>query len=218
LAEAGTIQALVTAPISKESWKMAGLSHPGHTAYFNRKYPRAIMSFFSPRLNVALFTHHLPLQDAIKKVRRQALTAFLLELEKSIDKIGDYRFVLAGLNPHAGEHGMLGREEIEEIIPAMEAAQKAGMDISGPSPPDTVCRQALDKPDIIVISLYHDQGLAAFKLVAFESGVNVTLGLPFIRTSPDHGTAFDIAGSGQADPESMEQALRLAVEFASRGT
>lgn len=216
MALAGKLHAVVTAPISKESWQMIGLDYPGHTAYLNQKYPHAIMSFFSSRLNVALFSHHVPIKKAIEKVKKKALQSFFEDLQKSMDKIGRFKFVLAGLNPHAGENGMLGREEINEIIPAMEYARKAGMDISGPFPPDTVCLQALDQPNTIVISLYHDQGLTAFKLIAFNSGVNVTLGLPFIRTSPDHGTAFDIAGSGRADASSMLQAIRLASDFARR--
>jgi len=217
-AQSGKIHALVTAPISKESWQMAGLNHPGHTAYLNQKYPHAIMSFFSSRLNVALFTHHIPLRAALEKIKKKELSSFLKNLKKSTEKLGRYKFILSGLNPHAGEKGILGREEIDEIIPALESAQKAGMDISGPFPPDTVCLKALDQPNIIVISLYHDQGLVAFKLISFDSGVNVTLGLPFIRTSPDHGTAFDIAGTGQAGSGSMEQAIRLAADFTRRST
>lgn len=216
MAQEKKIQAVVTAPVSKESWQMAGIPFPGHTAYLNQRYPHAIMAFFSPRLNVALFTHHLPLKAALKKVNRPELVSFFSELKKSTDEIGCFKFLLAGLNPHAGEKGMLGREEVEEIIPAMTSAKKMGMEISGPFPPDTVCRLALDQPHYMVISLYHDQGLAAFKLIAFNSGVNVTLGLPFVRTSPDHGTAFDIAGSGRADSGSMEEAIRLAADFSCR--
>jgi 4-hydroxythreonine-4-phosphate dehydrogenase len=216
MAQSGKIHAVVTAPISKESWQTAGIEYPGHTAYLNQQYPHAIMSFFSSRLNVALFTHHVPLKTALGKVKKKELTEFLKNLQQSTQKIGRFQFVLAGLNPHAGESGMLGREEIEEIIPAVESAKKAGMDISGPFPPDTVCLKALDQENTIVISLYHDQGLVAFKLIAFDTGVNVTLGLPFIRTSPDHGTAFDIAGTGRADPGSMMESIRLAADFAAR--
>lgn len=174
------------------------------------------MSFFSPRLNVALYTHHIPLKKALGKIRKNDLTAYFADLKRSADKIGRYQFLMSGLNPHAGEKGMLGNEEINEIIPAMEKARVDGMDIRGPFPPDTVCLKAMDQSDKIVVSLYHDQGLVAFKLIAFDSGVNVTLGLPFVRTSPDHGTAFDIAGTGRADPGSMREALRLAADFSSR--
>ncbi|GAF84304.1 unnamed protein product, partial [marine sediment metagenome] len=128
----------------------------------------------------------------------------------------EFSFLVAGLNPHAGEGGILGQEEETEIRPAIEEARAQGMPISGPFPPDTICREALDRPDRIVISLYHDQGLIAFKLLAFEEGVNVTLGLPFIRTSPDHGTAFDIAGKNQANPESLLQAIAFAFRFSKR--
>jgi len=118
--------------------------------------------------------------------------------------------MVAGLNPHAGEDGLLGREETEEIIPAVKEARRHGIKINGPYPPDVVFRSALGKPETIVIALYHDQGLIPFKLAAFETGVNVTLGLPFVRTSPDHGTAFDIAGQNRADPRSLVEAIRLA--------
>jgi len=120
---------------------------------------------------------------------------------------------VAGLNPHAGEEGLLGTEEIEKIIPAIKYCQSKDVPISGPFPPDIVCRKALNEPQKIVIALYHDQGLIAFKLGAFDEGVNVTLGLPFIRTSPDHGTAFDITGRGLADPKSMIEAIKMAVKL-----
>jgi 4-hydroxythreonine-4-phosphate dehydrogenase len=124
----------------------------------------------------------------------------------------------AGLNPHAGEDGRLGREEIEEIGPAVAAAAAEGIPVSGPFSPDAVFLKALGRADAVVAALYHDQGLIAFKLEAFATGVNATLGLPFARTSPDHGTAFDIAGRGIADPRSMEEAVRLAVAFSATGS
>lgn len=216
-AQAGKLQALVTAPISKQSWSLAGIPWPGHTAYFEKKYPNAIMAFFSQKLNVALFTHHIPLKAAIKEINRQALQEFFLRLFKLLDHRSFHitQFLVAGINPHAGESGLLGGEEQAEIIPAIQHAQQQGMPIIGPIPPDIVCREAYDHPDKMVISMYHDQGLIAFKLVSFQDGVNVTLGMPFIRTSPDHGTAFDIAGKNMADPSSMIQAIRLAFELVS---
>ena len=122
-------------------------------------------------------------------------------------------FLVSGLNPHAGEEGLLGTEEKEEIFPAVKKAREEGVPIQGPYPPDVVFRKAYGLPDTMVIALYHDQGLIAFKMAAFDEGVNVTLGLPFVRTSPDHGTAFDIAGKGKADPLSMTEAIKLAIDL-----
>lgn len=217
-AKRGTIQAFVTAPISKYSWKLAGLKWHGHTDFLSQIYPQAIMAFWSERIKVALFTHHLPLKAALEKIKKEDLLDFFLLLHQNIEKIQPetFHFLVAGLNPHAGEEGLLGSEEAEEIIPAIKHARKEGMRISGPFPPDVVFRNALNHPDKIVIALYHDQGLIPFKLEAFEKGVNVTLGLPFIRTSPDHGTAFDIANKRMANPESMVEAIKLAYELSPR--
>lgn len=214
-ARGGRLDAVVTGPVSKASWKMAGLPWRGHTDYLESLYPGAIMSFWSARLQVALFSHHLPLKEALRKIRRPALLDFFRRLSAAAGCIegGPREFLVPGLNPHAGENGLLGTEEEREIGPAVEAARKEGMAISGPHPPDTVFRRALGRPDTLVAALYHDQGLIPFKLEAFESGVNATLGLPFARTSPDHGTAFDIAGQGIADPGSMVEAIRLAGRF-----
>ncbi len=213
--ESGKIQALVTAPISKHSWSLGGIKWSGHTDYLNHTYPEAIMSFFSDKLKVALFSHHLPLKEAIEKIEQKALEDFFLLLNRILNRSSaiKYHFLVAGLNPHAGEEGLLGTEEIEKIIPAVKYCQSKGMPISGPFPPDIVCRKALNEPQKIVIALYHDQGLIAFKLGAFDEGVNVTLGLPFIRTSPDHGTAFNIAGRGLAVPKSMIEAIKMAVKL-----
>lgn len=214
-AKRGTIDALVTAPISKNSWNLAGFRWPGHTEFLSQTYPHAIMAFWSERIKVALFSHHIPLKAAIEKIKKDALLDFFLSLNHNIEKIKPevFHFLVAGLNPHAGEGSLLGSEEEEEIIPAVKQAQREGMRINGPFPPDVVFRNALNNPDKIVIALFHDQGLIPFKLEAFEKGVNLTLGLPFIRTSPDHGTAFDIAGKGIANPESMVEAIKLAYEL-----
>jgi 4-hydroxythreonine-4-phosphate dehydrogenase len=211
-AKKGTIQSLVTAPISKHSWRLAGLKWKGHTDFFSQIYPQAIMAFWSDRMKIALFSHHLPLKKALKSVKREKLIDFFLRLHNCLEKIqaGTFRFLVAGLNPHAGENGLLGSEEEKEIVPAIKRAQKQGIRISGPFPPDVVFRNALDYAKTIVIALYHDQGLIPFKLEAFEKGVNLTLGLPFVRTSPCHGTAFDIAGKGIANPQSMVEAIKLA--------
>jgi 4-hydroxythreonine-4-phosphate dehydrogenase len=214
-ARGGRLDAVVTGPVSKASWKMAGLPWRGHTDYFESFYPGAIMSLWSDRLLVALFSHHLPLIEALGKIRRPALLDFFRGLSAAAERIegGPREFLVPGLNPHAGENGLLGAEEGQEIGPAVEAARREGISISGPHSPDTVFRRALGRLDTLVAALYHDQGLIPFKLEAFESGVNATLGLPFARTSPDHGTAFDIAGQGHADPRSMVEAIRLAGRF-----
>lgn len=216
-AQKGNIQALVTAPISKRSWDLAGIPWAGHTEYLSRFYPEAIMFFWSGDLKVALYTHHIPLQQAVAKVKEKPLFEFIGRLDKYMNSIQShsFEFVVAGLNPHAGEQGLMGSEESKYILPAIEKARSKGIPVSGPFPPDAVFRNALNKPDKIAIALYHDQGLIPFKLLAFDQGVNLTLGLPFIRTSPDHGTAFDIAGRGIADPRSMIEAIRLAHRFAS---
>ncbi|MFB0564839.1 MAG: 4-hydroxythreonine-4-phosphate dehydrogenase PdxA [Candidatus Aminicenantaceae bacterium] len=206
------IQSLVTAPISKKSWELAGLQWRGHTDYLRQKYPQAIMAFWSEKIKVALFTSHLPLKEALEKIREKDLLEFFLIIHRCIERIrsGKYELLVAGLNPHAGEEGLLGTEEKKEIIPAIKKAQNEGLNISGPYPPDIVYRKAINQPDKIVIALYHDQGLIPFKLLTFEKGVNLTLGLPFIRTSPDHGTAFDIVGQGKANPQSIIEAIKLA--------
>ncbi len=218
-AQKGTIHAIVTAPISKHSWSLARIKWAGHTEYLSQTYTSAIMSFWSKKLKVVLFSHHVSLVNAIKIIKRKNLEEFFLTLNENIQKVGKkkYRFLVSGLNPHAGEEGLLGSEEINEILPAIQTAQKKGLSISGPFPPDIVFRNALNQPDIIVIALYHDQGLIPFKLEVFDQGVNVTLGLPFIRTSPDHGTAFDIAGKGIANPQSMIEAIHLAWDFMGVG-
>lgn len=218
-ARKGTIHALVTAPISKQSWQLAGITNlPGHTEYLSRIYPHSIMFFWSDKLKVALFSHHLSLRKAVDKIKKKPLENFFQSLYENIERLcpGIYSYVVAGLNPHAGEGGLMGEEEIDTIIPAVKTLQEQGMPITGPFPPDVVFRQALGIKNIIVIALYHDQGLIPFKLLAFENGVNMTLGLPFIRTSPDHGTAFDIAGKGTADPKSMVEAIKLAIKFTNK--
>ena len=214
-AKEGNLQAIVTAPISKSSWAMAGIPWKGHTDYLSQFYRGVIMAFWSEKLKVALLSHHVSLKNALKKVRRESLLGFFLSLHRSVNCVlpGGSEFLVAGINPHAGEDDLLGRDETEEIAPAVKEARRQGIRISGPFPPDVVFRSALGQPDKIVIALYHDQGLIPFKLVAFESGVNVSLGLPFIRTSPDHGTAFDIAGKNRANPCSLVEAIKLAAAF-----
>ena len=211
----GTLQAVVTAPVSKQAWSLAGLAWRGHTEYLAQTYPEAIMAFWSVPIKVALLSHHVSLREALGRVKSEILEVFFLTLDRSL--LGRtsrrFHFLVAGLNPHAGEEGLMGSEE-EEIRSAVGRARAAGLEIEGPFPPDTVFRRALGQPEVMVVAMHHDQGLIPFKMAAFETGVNVTLGLPFIRTSPDHGTAFDIAARRTADPESFLQALRLAAELA----
>lgn len=211
----GFLQGVVTAPISKKSWALAGVSWRGHTDFLSQFYPEVIMAFWSEKTKVALLSHHVSLREALEKVTRQNLLSFFLRLSESLERTrpGRFEFLVSGLNPHAGEGGLLGGEEIDEIIPAIEEARKNGLRISGPYPPDIVFRKTLGQENKIVIALYHDQGLIAFKLEAFDKGVNLSVGLPFVRTSPDHGTAFDIAGRNMASAESLVEAIKLAVEL-----
>jgi 4-hydroxythreonine-4-phosphate dehydrogenase len=216
-AQKENLQAVVTSPVSKKSWHLAGIPWSGHTDYLSHIYPAAIMFFWSHQLKVALYSHHLPLRQAINKIKRDPLLDFFLHLHQSLKKrrAQTFHYLVSGLNPHAGEQGMMGKEEENEIIPAIKSAQNKGLPIDGPYPPDVVFRKALNQEHQIVIALYHDQGLIPFKLQAFDQGINVTLGLPFVRTSPDHGTAFDIAGQGTANPKSMLEAIKLAYRLAT---
>jgi len=217
-AKDGTVAAIATAPINKEAFRLAGLPWAGHTdllAHLTGARDVAMM-FHSDELRVVLATIHVPLADVPRLLttslmeRTIALTA--RELPR-FDKVAP-RIAVAGLNPHASEHGLFGREEAEAITPAIETCRKHGVDVSGPFPADTVFVRARRGEFDVVIACYHDQGLIPVKLVAFGKAVNVTLGLPIIRTSVDHGTAFDIAGKGVADPESMIAAVLLAARLA----
>ena len=216
----GVLDAVVTAPISKASWALAGVAWRGHTEYLEHFYENAVMSFWSDRLRVALLSHHVPLAEALGKVRKDALLKYFRSLHRGTGSVsgGPREFLVPGLNPHAGEGGFLGGEEESEIRPAIAAARAEGIEVAGPYPPDTVFRMALGRPERMVAALYHDQGLIAFKLESFETGVNATLGLPFARTSPAHGTAFDIAGKGVADPRSMVEAIRLALRLSANAS
>jgi 4-hydroxythreonine-4-phosphate dehydrogenase len=220
LAMQGEVDAIVTAPISKEALGKAGYRWPGHTemlASIGRSREYAMM-FMSDDLNVILCTIHIPLKDVPAKLSRTRVLRTIRLAEKGMIMAGKKkpRVVVAGLNPHAGESGRIGREESEIIIPAVESARAEGLDVSGPYPPDVVFNIALRDKFDVVVCMYHDQGLIPFKMLAFDKGVNVTVGLPFIRTSPDHGTAFDIAWKGIADPSSMIEAVRLAARLQLR--
>jgi 4-hydroxythreonine-4-phosphate dehydrogenase len=217
-ARSGAVSAIATAPINKEALRLAGFPWHGHTDLLAHLTgaPQVAMMFFSDELRVVLATIHVPLSEVPALLTQQlvedtiALTA--RELPK-FDKVPP-RIAVAGLNPHAGEHGLFGREEELAIAPAIARCRARGIDVSGPFPGDTVFIRARKGEFDVVIACYHDQGLIPVKLVAFGRAVNVTLGLPIIRTSVDPGTAFDIAGKGVADAESMITAVLLAARLA----
>lgn len=213
----GKADGMVTAPISKESLKMARFSWPGHTemlAELSRTKQFAMMLVGGP-LRVILVTIHTALKDVPDLITRQRIFSVIQLAKKACDllNIRSPRIGVAGLNPHAGEAGIFGREEITQIAPAIRQAQRNGIPVSGPYPPDTIFHKAYRGEIDIVVCMYHDQGLIPLKMIAFEKGVNVTVGLPFIRTSPDHGTAYDIAWKGKADPSSMIEAIKLAAKL-----
>jgi 4-hydroxythreonine-4-phosphate dehydrogenase len=214
LALKNEVKAVVTAPISKESLKMAGYEWPGHTELFagltNTK--DFAMMFVSDELKIILSTIHIPLKDVPKKINERLIFKTIRLAKKGADMlgIGNPRIAVAGLNPHAGESGIMGNEELRLIIPAINRARDKAINVSGPFPPDVVFHKAYNGEFDIIVCMYHDQGLIPFKMLAFETGVNVTVGLPIIRTSPDHGTAFDIAWKNTANPSSMLEAIKLA--------
>lgn len=215
----GDIDAIVTAPISKESIHMAGSPYPGHTEMLRdlTNAGHVVMMFDGGPIRVALVTIHIPLSQVPRMVTFDEVLNTIRTCNNDLVKrfsIDSPEIALCGLNPHAGESGAFGREEIEHITPAVLSARKEGINVSGPFPADTVFYHALKGRWDLVIAMYHDQGLIPFKMLAFEKGVNVTLGLPVIRTSPDHGTAYDIAWTGNANPESMTAALSLAAKLA----
>ena len=211
--------ALVTAPIHKEALAAAGVPFPGHTEMLQALAakpggvpPPVRMMLANEELRVVLVTIHLALRKAIDAVTFEAVLQTLHIAHRAAAAWGQTRprIAVAGLNPHAGEGGLFGSEEQLIIAPAVRAAQAAGMDVQGPFAPDTVFMRARRGEFDLVVAMTHDHGLIPVKYLGVEQGVNVTLGLPFVRTSPDHGTAFDIAGSGQADPSSLIAALRMA--------
>lgn len=207
------VQALVTAPISKEKWLAGNAPYRGHTEYFAAVAPGKppAMFFWSPGLKVALYSHHVPLRETFALLERGRIAAFVRHVDRELRRLfrQDFTFLFSGLNPHAGENGRLGNEEIEIIAPAILDLQKE-VHIVGLYPPDVVFVKARSLKNAVVVAWAHDQGLIPFKLLHGGDGVQLTLGLPFVRTSPVHGTAFDIAGKGIADPSSMQAAIRLA--------
>jgi len=214
--------ALVTAPVNKASVRAAGFSDfEGHTEYLacatlTKDYE---MIFIGPKLKVALVTRHISLKDIPKALSTEKIYKIIELTRGAMIKyfsVPNPRIGVCGLNPHAGESGLFGREEKEVIAPAVKRAARLSKNIFGPLPSDVVFYDAINGKYDAVIAMYHDQGLVPFKMLHFKDGVNVTLGLPFIRTSPDHGTAMDIAGKGIADPSSMIEAIRLAALLAPK--
>lgn len=213
----GRYDAMVTAPIQKSVINDAGVPFTGHTEYLaERAGASVVMMLAGGGLRVALATTHLPVKDVSAALTRASLERTLRIVDADLRRrfgLARPRILVAGLNPHAGERGYLGREEIDTITPALEQLRGEGLDVHGPLPADTLFTpQQLAGADC-VLAMYHDQGLPVLKYASFGHGVNVTLGLPFIRTSVDHGTALDLAGTGRADPGSLFEAIEMAIEM-----
>jgi len=219
---AGKVQGMVTCPVNKEGMLLSGCPYPGHTpmlaALTGTK--ECHMSLFADRMRIAHITAHLSMADAVKAVTKERVLRAIEAGHSVLKRLGisSPRIAVAGLNPHAGEAGTFGSEEINEIVPAIEAALQQGIPCCGPVAPDTVFQRMYNGEFDLVVAMYHDQGHIPFKLVAMDEGVHATLGLPFIRTSPDHGTAFDIAGTGAARSGSMCAAIRLAAQWMLHAT
>jgi 4-hydroxythreonine-4-phosphate dehydrogenase len=214
----GEADAIATAPISKNALSMAGFNFPGHTEFLAKltDTDEFAMSFFAEKLRVVLLSTHVSLRNAIELVKKDRLVDLIKFSDKQFSRLlkRKVNLAVAGLNPHASEGGMFGTEEQSEIIPAVEDCRSIGIDVSGPYSPDTIFLRGFRGEFDAVVSCYHDQATIAVKSLSFGSAVNVTLGLPLIRTSVDHGTAFDIAGKNAADPSSMVAAVKLAAELA----
>ncbi|MDA0714573.1 MAG: 4-hydroxythreonine-4-phosphate dehydrogenase PdxA [Bacteroidetes bacterium] len=211
----GITDALVTAPIDKKNIQREGFHFPGHTEYLAEGTCTEdfLMLLISGSLRVGVVTGHIPLKDISKRLTQEAILSKIRVLDQSLRRdfgIANPRIAVFGLNPHAGDGGLLGQEEIEVIHPAIEAAEADGIQAIGPLPADGFFGSGAQKDFDGILGMYHDQGLVPFKALSFGSGVNFTAGLPIIRCSPDHGTAYDIAGKGEADERSMIEAIQMA--------
>ncbi len=217
----GEIDAVVTAPINKEALRMGGVVYSGHTEIFAdlTKSKDYAMLLTSARLRVIHVSTHVSLQEACARVRKDRILTVVRLADEAVRGLGVLRprIGVAGLNPHSGENGLFGTEEQREIAPAVEAAREEGFDVTGPVPPDTVFLKALEGEFDVVVAMYHDQGHIPLKVTDFMGGVNVTVGLPIVRTSVDHGTAFDKAHKGTADASSLVAAIGAAVRLAGAG-
>jgi 4-hydroxythreonine-4-phosphate dehydrogenase len=215
----GTFDALATAPVHKGAINEAGFAFTGHTEFLAARTgaPHAVMMLVGGGLRVALVTTHLPLKDVVPHITREWLDRMLRTLHHDLVSrfnLAHPRIAVAGLNPHAGECGHLGREELDVIIPVLDALRGEGFELAGPFPADTLVNAERLRGIDCVVAMYHDQGLPVLKYASFGSGVNITLGLPIIRTSVDHGTALELAGTGVANPGSLIEAVKLAAELA----
>lgn len=208
----GRFGGVVTGPVAKSGLAGIGFRHPGQTEFFAERWGGdPVMAFAGGRMTVALVTWHVPLADVPRAVTAERVLRATEALDRLLARLGrGRRLGVCGLNPHAGEDGLLGTEERAVIRPAVERLAARGLDVAGPLPGDTAFARHLAGELDGVVAMYHDQGLAPLKAVDFAEAANLTLGLPFVRTSPDHGTAYGIAGSGRADPRSLASALRLA--------
>ncbi len=217
LALEGSIDAMVTAPLNKAAMNRAGFSFAGHTELLAERTntSNVKMLLIGPKLRVIHVSTHVSLQEAIRRVTTARVGEAIDLAHDSCRALGieHPRIAIAGLNPHAGEGGLFGDEEEREVVPAIESARERGLNVSDPQPPDTVFLRAVNGAYDVVVAMYHDQGHIPMKLLAFDSGVNVSIGLPIIRTSVDHGTAFDIAGTGKARDESLIAAIDVAVQM-----
>jgi 4-hydroxythreonine-4-phosphate dehydrogenase len=215
---AGETDAVVTAPLNKEAMNLAGYHYAGHTELLADRTgaEKVSMLLTGPKLRVVHVSTHVALSEAIRRVTSQRVEEVIDLAQHSCQALGIARprIAIAGLNPHASEGGLFGDQEAKEIQPAIERARARGLQVTDPQPPDTVFLRAVKGEYDIVVAMYHDQGHIPMKLLAFDSGVNVSMGLPIIRTSVDHGTAFDIAGAGKAREESMLEAIKVAVQMA----
>lgn len=213
----GEVDALVTAPLQKEAIHRAGYDFPGHTEYLAKLagVKQVSMMFTGGGLKVVLVTIHEPLKKVPGLLRKKNILRAIEHANLAGKLFGKRKphIAVAGLNPHAGEGGILGAEEKKVIAPTVAAARRRGINATGPYPPDTLFYRARREKIDVVVAMYHDQGLIPLKMLAFEEAVNITFGLPFIRTSPDHGTAYDIAGKGIANPKSMWEAVRVAAQL-----
>ena len=220
LAMSGEVQGVATAPLNKEAMQLGGYDYIGHTEILAdlTGTPRCTTMLATGSLRVVHVTRHLPLRQVAESVTRERVLETIQLTAESLPGMGieEPRLGVAALNPHGGEGGLLGREEIEEIAPAVEAAQAMGIDARGPYPADSIFFRAIAGEFDAVVAMYHDQGHIPVKTHGFESSLTVTLGLPIVRTSVDHGTAFDIAWQGLASPQSLIEAIRLAAEMARR--
>jgi 4-phospho-D-threonate 3-dehydrogenase / 4-phospho-D-erythronate 3-dehydrogenase len=219
LAMAGRVQAICTAPLNKEALRAAGHAYPGHTELLASltSTPEVSMMLSAPKLRVVHVTTHIGLIDAVERIEPGLVERTIRRGADTLRRAGipRPRIAVCGINPHAGENGLFGRgEEEQKVTPAVRATRADGIDVSGPLPADTVFFRAVRGDFDLVVAMYHDQGHGPVKVLGLDAGVNITIGLPVIRTSVDHGTAFDIAGTGKADHASMLEALRQAVELA----